>query len=200
MIFHLRDLLQDPVDQHPDGAGVDFARRLIDGHDAARVQGGIGLVVVAREVLQFGVHDLHLAPIAVELDLAEQRDTRAGQEPVRQVSSMEPLTEDDGARGVGELRFEQADIAPAHPGHLRGSDFGDDGRQFTGRELRDRLQVAAVLVPEREVVDQIFHGFQTARLQHGAAGGSDPFQVGQRSIESEGQVFRISLGKIQVRI
>ena len=63
-----------------------------------------------------------------------------------------------------------------------------DGGQFARRELRDRLEIAAVFVAEGEVVEEVFDGFEAARLHRRGAGGSDTFHVGQGCIEREGQI------------
>ena len=91
-------------------------------------------------------------------------------------------------RRVGELRFEQSQVAAAEPGHFGRADFGDHGGQFAGRELRDRLQIAAVFVAEGEVMEQVFDGFEALGSQHRRAGGADAFEVREGCVEREGQI------------
>ena len=80
------------------------------------------------------------------------------------------------------------------PVSFRGADLGDHGGEFAGRKLRDRLQVAAVFVAEREVVDQVFDGFEAFGLKHGGARRADAFEVCERGIEREGQSTSLAMG------
>ena len=96
-IFQFRDLLQNAMEQYPQDARVDLARRFIDGDDPADMERRIALFVVAAEELRFRMHHLQVAALGIELDLAEQRDARAGRQPVGQISPVEPLAEQDGA-------------------------------------------------------------------------------------------------------
>ena len=75
--------------------------------------------------------------------------------------------------------FEQAKVAAAETGDFGGAHFRDDGGEFTGRQLGDGLEIAAVFVAKREIVEEVFNGFKTARLQHGGARRAYAFQVGQ---------------------
>ena len=56
---------------------VSFADGLVDGHDAAHVQRGFAIVVVAGEDFEFGVQHGELAGVGVELHLAEERHLHA---------------------------------------------------------------------------------------------------------------------------
>jgi hypothetical protein len=75
-----------------------------------------------------------------------------------------------------------------HAGDFGGADFGDNCGKFTGSELRDGFEVAAVFVAEREVVDQVFNGFELPGLQHRRAGRSNAFEICEGSIERESQL------------
>ena len=45
---------------------------------------------------------MQLAGVAVELDLAEQRDLLPGREHVGEIAAVKPFADQDGARGIGE--------------------------------------------------------------------------------------------------
>src|SRR5439155_10650602 len=69
------------------------------------------------------------------------------------------------------------------PRHLRGPHLDNDGRHLAGRQLGDRLHVAAVLVTEGEIADQVFDGCETLGFQHGRAAWADAFHIGERGSE-----------------
>ena len=107
-------------------------------------------------------------------------------EDVRQVAAVEPLAGEDGAGGVGETGFEQAEVAALEAGELGGAHVGDHGRHLAGRELGDGLHVAAVFVAEGDVAEQVLDGGETLGLEHGGARRADAFDVS----EGGGEVHR----------
>ena len=131
-----------------------FAGRLIDGDDAAGVQ-GIVLVVVGVHNFVVGMEDGELAGVAIELDLAEERDAAAGGEDLIQVAALEPLAHQPALRPVDESGFEKGQIATLQAHHAGGAHLHHDGGHLAGGELRNRLQVAAIFVTEGGVGEQI---------------------------------------------
>ena len=105
-----------------------------------------------------------------------------------------------GAGAVGEDGFEQAEIFAAKAGEFGGFDGGDNGGHFAGGEERDGFHVAAVLVAEGGVGEQILDGAEAFGLEHGGAGGADAFDELERRGEVEGQGLRLfdgdALGQI----
>ncbi len=79
--------------------------------------------------------------VAVELDFAEQRHLHAFGEHVGEIAAVEPFAHQDGARGIGEARFEQSQVAALEAGELGRAHLGDDRGHLAGRELRDGLQL-----------------------------------------------------------
>ena len=84
-------------------------------------------------------------------------------------------------------RLKPAILADAH--------FGDHRGHFARRELRDGLHVAAVFVAERDVAEQVFDGGETLGFEHGRAGRSDSFDVG----EGGGEVHALALTQCTMR-
>src|SRR5471030_1810246 len=179
VVFDRAERLKDAVGDGAEDAGGEFAGGLIDGDDAAGVQRGLAIVIVARKDFEFGVEHGELAREAVELDLAEEGDLEAIAQHVGEIAAVEPLAEQDGAGGIGEAHFEEAQIAAAETGELGGTDFGYDRGHFAGGQLGDGLHVAAVFVAEGDVAKQVFHGEQRLGFQHGGAGGANSFYEGE---------------------
>ena len=107
-VFFGRQFAEDAVGQDAEHARGELRDGLVDGHDAADVERGFAVFIVAGENFELGVQHGELARVAVELDLAEQREFDALGEHVRQVSAVKPFAHEDGARGIGEAGFEQA--------------------------------------------------------------------------------------------
>ena len=168
-IVHRVDGLQDAVDQRAQNLGGEFARAFVDRHDAPDVQRGLALVLVAGEDFELRVQHGEFAGIAIEFHLAEERHLHAFGQHVGQVAAMEPLAHQDGARGIGEAGFEHPQAAPLEAAHFDRAHFGDHGGHLARRELGDRLHVAAVLVAERHVAQQVFHRGETFGFEHGRA-------------------------------
>ena len=161
--------------------GVDLARSFVDRDDPASVQGGIGIVVIAREQFGFGVHHEQFAAVIVEFDLPEEGHPCARRQAVGQISPVEPFAQDGGSRCIRELGLEQTQVAAAKTRKLRRAYLGHYGSQFARRELGDSLHIAPVFIAKREVVDEVFNRFESFRLEHGGARRSHPFDKGQGS-------------------
>ncbi len=147
------------------------------------MQRGLAVFIVAGEDFEFGVKHGQLARKGVELDFAEEGDFEALAQHVGQIAAVEPLARQDGARGIAEADFEEAQIAAPEAGELGGTDLGDHRGHFTGGQLGDSLHVAAVFIAEGNVAQQVFHGDQGLGFQHGGAGGADSFDVGECGAE-----------------
>ncbi len=143
------------------------------------MEGGFALVFIAGEDFELGVEHGEFARIGIELHFAEKGHLHAFGEHIGEVAAMKPLAHEDGARGIGEAGFEQAQVAAFEAAHFDRPDFGDDGGHFPRRELGDGLHVAAVLIAEGDVAEQVFHGGETLGFEHGRAGRSDSFDVGE---------------------
>jgi len=91
------------------------------------------------------------------------------------------------ARGIGEGRFEEAEIAAAETGDARGADLGNHRRHLTRRKLGDSFYVAPVLVAKRHVRKQVLHREQAFGFEHGTARGSNAFHIGEGSREIHGK-------------
>ena len=143
---------------------------------------------IVSEQFVLGMHHLQFAAVRIEFDLSVQRRPGAGFQPVRQVGAVKPLGQNSRPRGIGERGFKQSQIAPFETADFRGLHFGDYGCQFSRRKLGNRLQIAAILIAKREVVEQVLHSFQAARGQHFRACRANAFNISQSSVERESQI------------
>ena len=109
---------------------------------------------------------------------------------------MKPFGEQALFGRVLENGLEEPEVAAAKSAQVRGLHLGDHGGHFARRELRDGLDVGAVLVAEGRVGQQILDGDQTFGFEHLGAGGSDAFDVLERS----GSVQRGKLLGVQVPV
>src|SRR5262245_48459909 len=148
------------------------------------MQRRFAVLIVAAQDLELGMKHRHLAGVAVELDFAEECDLHPFPENFGEVSSVKPLPQQDGARGVGESRFEEPQVAALESGELGGADIRDHGRHLPRREWRDGLDVAAVLVAKGHVPDQVLDRDQSLGLEHLRARMTDAFN----EREGSGQV------------
>ena len=85
-------------------------------------------------------------------------------------------------------------MAAAKTADFRGTDLGNHGGEFAGGELVNGFEVGAIFVAEGEVIEEVFDGFESSGGEHGGAGGSDSFKVGQFGGEVQGQVLSLRGG------
>ena len=173
-VVHRLDGGEDAVHQGPQNLGGELARAFVDGHDAPHVERGLALVLVAGEDFELRVQHGELAGIAIEFHLAEERHLHPLGQHVGQVAPMEPLAHQGGARGIGEAGFEHPQAAPLESAHFDRAHLRDHGGHLARRELGDRLHVAAVLIAERHVAQQVFHRGETFGFEHPARAGPIP--------------------------
>ena len=156
------DELAKPVRGHPLGGGIHGRQPL-----GADVGGGhTGGHLVGRD-------DEAVAPARVRP--AVQHHSRAARQLVHHPRLVEP----DGlhrAALVDDRRLNDRDsTAGAAPRYA--SDVRDHGRLLAGREGRDEPRLAAVLVTERQVLEQVPQGADPERLERG---GGPPVADAQR--------------------
>ncbi len=175
--------LEDAVRERANHARRELAGGFIDGDEAAGVERGFAVLVVARQGFELGVQHGELARIAVELHLAEEREFHAFGEHIGKVAAVEPFTHQDGPRGVREARFEEAEAAPLEAGSLGRTHLYDHGGHFARRQLGDRFHVAPVLVAEGHVAEQVLDGDQALGFEHGCPPRADAFDVSKRGGE-----------------
>ena len=161
---------KNAMHQRAQNLGGELARAFVDRHHAPHVQRGLALVLVAGENFELGMEHGEFAGIGVELHLAEERHLHPFGQHVRQVAAVEPLAHQDGARGVREAGFEHPQAAPLESAHFDRAHLRDHGGHLARRELGDGLHVAAVLIAERHVAQQVFHRGETFGFEHRRAG------------------------------
>ena len=152
------------------------------------MQRGFAVFIVAREDFELGVQHGQLSRVAVEFDLAEEGHLHAFGEHVGQIAAVKPFARQRGARGIREAHLEQAQVAAAEAGELGRAYIRDHRGHFARSELGDGLHVAAILVAEGDVAQQVFDGDKTFALQQGRTGRTDSFDVGERG----GEVHAVS--------
>jgi ABC-type transporter Mla subunit MlaD len=117
-----------------------------------------------------------------QLELAEQDDALVRLEDVVE----ERLVEPDRAQRAGAVAQEQLeDLEPGAAGRpdAAADDLADDRRRLAGAQRRDRLEVAAILVADRESIEEVLDGVETDAFEIGGAPRADTFQVLQRRLE-----------------
>ena len=169
------------MNQRPECARRHLARGFVDRYDTPGVQRGVAVGIVAGQNFELGMHHQQVAGVVVELDLSVQRGPHSGQKTIHQISTVEPFREQPLFRCVLENRFKEPDVPAAKSAQMRGLHVSDDGRHFSGRKLRDGLDVGAIFVAERRVGQQIFHRNQAFGLEHLGARGPNAFHVFERS-------------------
>jgi hypothetical protein len=103
---------------------------------------------------QFVLRTLHLEPVRGELELAEQDHALVRMEDVVE----EGLVEPDGAqapRPIADEHLEDPEPRPPRRPDAAAENLAEHRRRHAGTQLRDRLEMAAVLVARREPVKEI---------------------------------------------
>ncbi len=187
-VFERGQPVEDAMEEGAEGAGGDVAGGFIDGNDAAGVKSGVVAALLAEQ-LELGVQDEEIAGVGVEFDFAVEGEARAFDEAFGEIAAVEPFAAQAGAGAVGEDGFEEAEIFAVKAGEFGGFDLGDDGGHFAGSEEGDGLQVAAVLITERRVGEEVLDGAKAFGFEDGGAGGADAFDELERRGEVEGQGY-----------
>src|ERR1700730_8346595 len=112
--------------QGAESARGDFAGGFINRHDAAGVQRGVALRIIAGEHLELGMHDKEVPRVIVELKLAVEVDAQTGEKLIDEIPSVKPLGEEPLARCVLEDVLEESEVAAAETAEMRGLHFGND--------------------------------------------------------------------------
>ena len=186
LILHGRQRFQDAVHHRPQHARADLRHGFVNRHDPPQMQRRLHRVVVVGEDLEFRMQHIELAGIVVEFHLAEQRHLLPRRQHVGQIAAMKPLAHKNGTRAIRERGLEQAQVAPLEPRKARRAHLRDHRGHFARRKFVHRLHIAAVLIAERHVGEQVLDGAQALGLQHGRARRPDAFDVSKRSSEIHG--------------
>ncbi len=189
-------VFEHAMHQRPQRARGYLARPFVNCDDAAGVERGVAVGIVAGENFELGMHDEQVAGVAVEFHFAVQRDAHAGQEPVGQIAAVKPFGEQPLARCILENRFEESEIAAAESAQVSGLDFGDNRGHFARRELRDGLDVGAVFVAKWRVGQQILNRDQPLGFEHLGARGTNAFD----ELERSGSIQRRKPLRVQVPV
>jgi hypothetical protein len=176
-IWHPVQRGKDVMHQAAEDARCDLAGRLVDGSDAAHMQGRLAFVLFSGKDFEFGVVHQDLAGIAVQLHLSVEGHLLAWAQNIFEICAMKPAAQQAVAGAIGEDRLEDAQRTASEAGQMGGFHGRDDGRHFSRREAGDGLQVRAVLVAERSIQKQIFHGADALGGEGFGARGSNAFDV-----------------------
>ena len=95
---------------------------------------------------------------------------------------MKPLHHQRRPGFVPHASFEQPDARAARLERLGGLDFADHGGRFSDGERRERFDVAAVFVPERQAVEKVLDGREALAREQPAALTADALQALQRCL------------------
>ena len=178
----VRRHLQEGVgDEPPLHLRRDRSRALVDRDDAAGVK-RFGLIPV--DDLELRVRDLESRPL-VPLERAVHHHLGAGVNLVLQICGVEPR-EADGARGVAQQRLEDAHARTSRAAQAAGDHLAGDRHGLPLAQRRDRLQMAAIFVAERETEEQILDGIQPGAREVGGLAGADSLQELQRRLQEVG--------------
>ena len=157
---------EPPLHLRRDGAGL-----LVDGHDAARVN-GLSFFVVENLILR--VRNLQ-GDRPAHFDRAVQHDTLPAHEDVPQVRLVQPHGAQRSAavvdRGLENLEAGTPRGSKAARQHPAG-----DRRRLSGFQRGNRLQPAAIFIAQRKPVQQILDSRESRVLQVGGAPRPNAFQ------------------------
>ena len=116
-----------------------------------------------------------------QLELAEEDDALMRTEDVVE----ERLVEPDGAERAGAVAHDQLEDLEARPARRANpapDDFADDRRRDAGPQRGDRLERAAILVADREPIEEVFDRVQADALEIGRAPRADALEELQRRL------------------
>ena len=162
---------------HPQNARRHLTGRLVNRHDAPRMQAGI--FFIGGQNFELRMHHRDCAVVGVELNLAKQRHAQADFQHIFKVRPVKPLANEPDGRLVAECGFEHPNLRFAELGRLRGAHLDDHRRHFADRQLADGLHIAAVFVAEWRVGEQILNGGKALRFKHLGAHRANALDVHQ---------------------
>src|SRR5260370_18903138 len=100
---------------------------------------------------------------------------------------MEPLACQPPARGVRERGLKQSQVAPLETRHLGRAHFAQHRGHLARRKIADALHVAAVLITERRVREQVCDHLHLLGFEHGGARRPDALHIHEWSRQIQGK-------------
>src|SRR6476660_2844932 len=146
---------------------------------------GFGFSVAVGAVLQdFVLRVLHLHPMGRELEPPEQDDALMGMEDVVEKRLVEEDRAQDSSR-IPDEHLENLETRTPRGPYAAADDLPRHRRRGRGSERGNRLKRAAILVPDRKAIQQVFDGCEADALKVGRAPGSNAFQILKGRIEGD---------------
>ena len=173
--------------------GRDGPGLLVDWNNSTGVERVVIAQLVQRNVAGIGLlgsglwqdfvlRVLKLQPVGAQLELAVEDDALVRLEDVVEKRLVEP----DGPKSAGTIADDQLEDletrAPRRP-NAAPHDLADDRSGDTGTKRSDCLECPAVLIADREAIEQVFNRAQTHPFEIGGAPGPDPLEVLQRRLQ-----------------
>ena len=185
----IRSSRRQPLERVMNDSSLHLRRQrpglLVDGDDPARVD----RFLFRRRVLAFLLpHDLVLgirqviSTAARQLQRAEQDDLLMRLEDVAQKWLVE-IRDSKRAALIADDHVEDLESRPAGGPNARADDLDEDRGGFARLERRDLPELSAVLVTDREPVQQVFDGREANTLEVRRAARPDALQVPERSLQ-----------------
>jgi hypothetical protein len=150
----------------------DGSRPLIDGNNPAGMY-RLGLLVIEDFVLRVG--HLHRG-LSAQLDQSEEDRGLTDRKDVAQKGLIQPGDTQGSAR-VPDEGFENLEPGPPRRPDTTAEDTACDRRGLTRFERGNRLETAAILVPDRKAVQQIFEGLQPCTFEVSGTTRTNALQV-----------------------
>src|SRR5262249_20765896 len=126
-----------------------------------------GLVAVA-DLLDLGMDHAPAGAAERRRDLAVHEEALSLAEPAPEVRYLVEPDEDEQPASVAQDRLQDGPAPPPRARLVHARDLADGGRFGAGLEGGERAERAAVLVAEREMVEDVLHG---AEPETGEVGG-----------------------------
>jgi hypothetical protein len=186
MVRHVRrQPLERVVHQRALNLRRHTARSFVHRHDPPGMN-GFTLLVLDNLVLR--VRELEAAAVRAQLHRAKEDDPLSRREHVAKERLVQPRGP-NRARLVGDERFEDLEPGAPRRAETAAQDAAGHRRRVTRPEGRNRQEPAAVLVAEREAVEEILDRVQPRVRQIGCATRPDALEELKR--RREGVVRRV---------
>ena len=130
----------------------------------------------------FGLRILELQSVGGQLELAKEDDALMRTEDVVEKWLIEP-DRAERAGAVADDELEDLEARTARRTNAASDDLADDRRRHARTQGGDRLERAAVLVPDRESIQEILDRVQADSLEIGSAPWADAFEELQRRLK-----------------
>jgi hypothetical protein len=196
-VDHLwREFGERPVHDRALHLGCQRSGLLVNRHDAAGMQHlvvGLGCPFRVRLLFDdFVLGVLHLQAVRRELEAAEQDHALMRMEHVVEKRLVEEHRAQH-AGGIADDHLEDLESRPAGRTDTAAQHLAGHRGRGCRSQRRDRLKRAAILVPGRKAIQEVFDGGEAHALKVGGPPRTDAFEVLQRRVEGDHRNWKVEL-------